>query len=148
MVTAMMAPELYATFGFSSLLDAWKTKSALRELPLATCIHPDHGWTLTHAFFADMGGFAIQVRNKGKPRQIVHLTAGSLLDLLQHESTRDSINPLPNQEDIEDRSKSDAFIKGIIILQIGYFTLGCTLRLAHGISITQLEMSILGTVEL
>jgi hypothetical protein len=143
MIVTMVAPEVYALIAIYSLESARAHKAEFEKLPLRC--HPIYGWTLTHIFFADMGGFVIRSNIESQDPKTTHLTAYSLQQLLQHDSWSTTSEFLPSVEEIQDRSKSDAFAKSLIVLQIVWFVVNSVTRLAKGLPTTQLEMSILGT---
>ena len=142
-VITMIAPEIYACLAVAQLDSARGWKQKFQELPPR--FHPAHGWTLTHLFFADMGGFAIRANTVRRDPQTIHLTAQSLLALIHQVPELDVTRSLPSENDILDRSKSDAFAKSLVIFQIGWFVVNCITRLARGLDTTQLEMGITGT---
>lgn len=135
----MLAPEFYTCRAIASLTTARKTKAALRTLPLL--YHPTHGWTLTHAFFADMGGFAIRADTDRRPQDIIHLNGKSLFHLLRSDSGF-GISPqsLLSEQEIQDRSKRDFFSKSLIMLQIGWFITNCSTRFSRKMPTTHLEL--------
>jgi len=58
-------------------------------------------WTLTHAFFADMGGFVLEAPDLAFP---IPLDSDQLLYLIQHDHVEAPRTPI---EDIKDKSKTD-----------------------------------------
>ncbi|KAG1741710.1 hypothetical protein EDB19DRAFT_709047 [Suillus lakei] len=98
-------------------------------------------WTVTHGFFAWMGGFMLHVN--GKPRAT----------LRPHELERfvrdGSVEmPVIVEADIEDRSKGDALSKGIAILQLAWFVLQLGVRYTQNLPITLLEIDTLALASL
>ncbi|CAA7268591.1 unnamed protein product [Cyclocybe aegerita] len=91
------------------------------------------GWTQTHAFFLLMGGF--QLQENGVP--IRALTVKEFDELY---SAGRIDWPKISKEDIEDKSKADAFIKGIVLMQTGWFVLQCITRGAYKLAVTELEV--------
>lgn len=136
-----LLPEYYALMAFADRRSAISYEAKFKELNA----HPPGGWTRTHAFFANMGGFAIRSTTHRRPRDLTHLTAQSLLELIRHEHRYVNPESLPSQDDIEDRSKRDALSKSLVILQILYFGANCITRLSKGLPTTQLEMSVVAT---
>ena len=90
-------------------------------------------WTMRQAFFADMGGVRVKLRNDDFPVTSNHIYALFKRDLI----TLDAITPAA----IKDRSKADGLAKLFTILQTGWFILQCLARLKQKIGITTLELS-------
>ncbi|KAF2970374.1 hypothetical protein GQX73_g3196 [Xylaria multiplex] len=98
-----------------------------------------NNWTITHSYFANMGGFVI---NEG-------LAEDSFLGnyrpkISGHEIARLSeqlITPCQYNEDtIKDKSKSDTFAKCLAIIQILQLVLSLIVRKIRGLPISQLEI--------
>ncbi|OAX39393.1 hypothetical protein K503DRAFT_799686 [Rhizopogon vinicolor AM-OR11-026] len=99
------------------------------------------GWTMTHGFFAWMGGFLLYVN--GRPRAT--LTPDELSDFV-----RERFVDMPDitEADIEDRSKGDILSKGIAILQLVWFVLQLVARYVQNLPITLLEIDTLAVATL
>jgi len=99
------------------------------------------GWTVTHGFFAWMGGFLLYVNDE--PRAT--LSPDELRTFV-----RDGSVDMPDivQAEIEDRSKGDALSKGIAILQLAWFVLQLVARYAQNLPITLLEIDTLAVAAL
>lgn len=141
----MLAPELYAYHAIRQNRSASACKIELERLR-PSC-HPTNGWSLTHTYFADMRGFVVRSHVGSSSPVVTKLTAKSLLRLLQHDDHHQCIDCslLPSEEELQDRSKSNAVTKTLVVLQIGWFVANCITRLARRLPTTQLEMSIFGT---
>lgn len=94
-------------------------------------------WTLTHSYFANMGGLVFSTEDYllNTP-----LTAHALNHCL-HEGH----NPLYHdfrlsEQEILDKSKADAFAKLVATLQISHLVISVLTRLAHRLPICQLEV--------
>lgn len=62
-------------------------------------------------------------------------------DILEELTASDEIEfPTLTKEDIEDKSKSDALAKGLVIIQTLWFIIQCIARGVQGLSITELEI--------
>ncbi|KAF9007180.1 hypothetical protein BDQ17DRAFT_1222892, partial [Cyathus striatus] len=72
----------------------------------------ENGWTLTHGFFLQIGGFMLCV-----------ITWPSI-----------------SQKEIEDRSKGDFLAKGVALVQTTWFTVQCIARGVQRIPVTKLEL--------
>ena len=93
-------------------------------------------WTLTHCFFANMGGFYYEHGESRFP-----LTAPQIA-----EQPNGFDSPEMQEEDIQDRSKRDWFAKGIAALQFSQLILSLIVRRAQGLDFSQLETITLGFV--
>ncbi|KAG1848934.1 hypothetical protein DFJ58DRAFT_461110 [Suillus subalutaceus] len=91
------------------------------------------GWTVTHGFFAWMGGFMLYFN--GKPRAT--LKPDELLSFVREGSVE---MPVIMEADMEDRSKGDALSKGIAILQLAWFVLQLVARYVQNLPMTLLEL--------
>ncbi|KIK35998.1 hypothetical protein CY34DRAFT_811684 [Suillus luteus UH-Slu-Lm8-n1] len=176
MVMALIAPELmvtWATMQFLSARDAAKTFNAFfnAQLHQAHKIHsestatllseistsgrtssphlsPPHvasracpEWTVTHGFFAWMGGFMLYFNDK--PR--APLTPTELQRFVDEGSVE---MPVIMEEELDAVSKSDAFSKGIAILQLAWFVLQLVARYIQNLPTTLLEIDTLAVVAL
>jgi len=115
-LVTMLAPEWYAYYAFYQSRSASACKTELEELR-PNC-HPTHGWSSTHAYFADMGVFVVH-SHAGSPSPVLtRLTAKTLLRLLQHDEHHQRIDYslLPSEEELQDRSKSNAVTKTLVVL--------------------------------
>lgn len=126
MIITMAAPEYYACIAVRDWIFANCYLTRLNALPHNR--HPLRGWTLSHAFFADMGGFAIRADTEGRKGALVHLTAGALVDFMLLENC--DLTPITTEDETKDRSKSDYFAKSLVAIQIIYFCSNCITRLA------------------
>lgn len=143
MVITIIAPEYYAFVALENRGSARFFASRLKKL--GEEMQPPGGWTTTHAFFAEMGGFAVRSNTTRRPQDVTHLTGHSLLKLLELHHQEINFKYLPSKEDIENRSKRDGFAKSLVIFQMVYFGVNCVTRLSSGLAVTQLEMSVLTT---
>ncbi|KAJ5633073.1 hypothetical protein N7490_009412 [Penicillium lividum] len=93
-------------------------------------------WTLTHAFFADMGGILVDPLETDMPS--FPLNAEQLFILVD---AKHIDYPNLEQDDIKDRSKSDGLARLIAIAQGLWFFVNCMVRFAQGIFVTTLELT-------
>jgi len=123
MILALFVPE--AVIG-------WAIRQRLAAAGLAKK-HKREGWTITHGFFAIMGGFMEYEGNR--PIRVL------LPDKLESYSlTGNGDFPRISKAEIEDKSKGDAISKGAVILQTGWFVTQCIARGVQGLPITELEL--------
>ncbi|KZP07623.1 hypothetical protein FIBSPDRAFT_841118 [Athelia psychrophila] len=106
------------------------TVAKLWELPIRA-FHNKDPWTVTHGFFVLMGGF---LYFDGDKRQY----PVSREDLKVIFTTR----PLevPNEAEINDKSKGDAFSKTVTVAQTLWFVAQCIARAIQGLTVTKLEI--------
>ncbi|KAG1730955.1 uncharacterized protein EDB91DRAFT_1155747 [Suillus paluster] len=98
-------------------------------------------WTITHGFFAWMGGFILYIDDE--PR--VTLTPDDLLRFVREGSVD---MPDITEADIEDRSKGDVLSKGIAVLQLVWFVIQLVARHVQNLPITLLELDTLAVTSL
>ncbi|KAF7369948.1 hypothetical protein MSAN_00624600 [Mycena sanguinolenta] len=121
MLIAMIAPEIMVGFAARQYFAA---RRLLKRFE-----------TKTHGFFFCMGGF---ISTKGYPIA----TEEQLEDLTLGPEFQAAIQKI-SEEDIKDRSKGDAFSKGIALLQGLWFILQTLARTHQRLAITQLEVATL-----
>ncbi|KAG1769410.1 hypothetical protein EDD22DRAFT_771251 [Suillus occidentalis] len=137
MTVTLVAPELtitWATIQFLSARDNTKAFNDAFGVQL-------HQWTVTHGFFAWMGGFMLYFNDK--PRAT--LTPMELRRFVDEGSVE---MPVIMEADIEDRSKGDALSKGIAIVQLAWFVLQLIARYVQKLPITLLELDTLAVAAL
>ncbi|KAK4157080.1 hypothetical protein C8A00DRAFT_30065 [Chaetomidium leptoderma] len=103
-----------------------------------------HTWTLTHAYFANMGGFVYTPVanpnsetspgfNEPATRPLIGNWLGRyMVDQLQH--------PGITEAEIKDKSKTDGFAKVFSVFQVSHLVLSLIVRRAQGLPISQLEV--------
>jgi len=123
MLAALIMPE--AIF-------AWALRQRLAARRLAKA-HEREGWTITHGFFAVMGGFMIYEGNR--PIRVLLPN-----ELQSYSLTGKGDFPRISKAEIKDKSKGDFISKAVVILQTGWFVIQCIARPFQGLQITQLEL--------
>lgn len=96
-------------------------------------------WTMSHAFFADMGGFFLDT-----PERIAFpINAKQLHYLVKH-----GYLPLPctTKKEIKDRNKVDALLRVITVLQTLWFMTNCVGRAVQDLTITTFELTTVGFI--
>ncbi|KAJ7059214.1 hypothetical protein C8F01DRAFT_1026520 [Mycena amicta] len=119
MLVGLLAPELIAGFAARQLMVAWKM-SKKYEL------------SLTHGFFFCMGGF---VDRAGHPIVTSEAKQSGTKTLRAIRKTTEAA--------IKDKSKGDAFSKGIAFFQGLWFVMQCIARTAQHLPLTELEVATL-----
>lgn len=100
---------------------------------------------LKHAFFADMGGFVLRPSDGVR----FFLDAKHVLWLLEHQviSTAEfEENFILDTKTIDDRIKSDTFIRVIAVGQALWFCVNIIARGVQGLAITTLEITTIGII--
>ncbi|KAF8169395.1 hypothetical protein BJ912DRAFT_1067185 [Pholiota molesta] len=95
--------------------------------------YKDRGWTKTHGYFIQMGGFMLF---DGTVKKGV-LSFAHFESLLHQEEI-----PFPEvtEEEIQDRSKGDWLSKGLVVGQTAWFIAQFVARLVQGLTVTELEL--------
>ncbi|KAI2466417.1 hypothetical protein F4781DRAFT_424060 [Annulohypoxylon bovei var. microspora] len=86
-------------------------------------------WTMTHGFYANMGGFAIKAKSLVDGKMTITPVMQDIPEI--------------TEEEIKDKSKSDFFIKTITIGQLLWFIIQAITRGIRGLAISQLEIAVL-----
>lgn len=102
----------------------------------------DHvSWSLTHSYYAYMGGFAIRNKALGEVNtQVFHLPPSQIYKLRRS----GLIKPLPDidVEEMKDKCKSDAFAKTIAICQILWTMVQIIARTVQRLPVSPLEIAV------
>ena len=96
-------------------------------------------WTMTHAWYAEMGGFFLHTSDCDpfplNAAQLHYLVKEELLDF-----------PTVTKKAIDDKNKAEAFIRTITVLQISWFVLNVIGRAAQQLAVTTFELTTLGFI--
>ncbi|KAI9512039.1 hypothetical protein F5148DRAFT_992934 [Russula earlei] len=123
MLAALFVPEA---------MIAWALRQRLAAAKLAK-EHKREGWTLTHGFFAVMGGF--MEYEGSKPIRVL------LPEQLESYSLMGNGNfPRIAKAEIDDKNKGDVISKMLVILQTGWFITQCIARSIQELPVTELEL--------
>ncbi|EIW76454.1 hypothetical protein CONPUDRAFT_64509 [Coniophora puteana RWD-64-598 SS2] len=134
MVMAVLAPELMVAWAARQYLSARDfTETMQRGL-----YRPhDETWTISHSFYAYMGGF--MVYHEGKPWRTI--TPANLLKAIED----GNINLIRlTRNEINDTSKGNFISKGLVLLQVSWFCLQLIARHMTQLNITPLELATVG----
>ncbi|KAL8326457.1 hypothetical protein RB597_002976 [Gaeumannomyces tritici] len=127
-----LGPDFLFGLAIGQLASAKKSVKMFREAPELS-----HGttWTLTHGFFADMGGFHLRASDfpQGFP-----INAEQLFYLIKHGHLD---FPILTKEEIGSRSKVDNLSKIITVWQAFWFVVTEIQRITRGYPITTLELT-------
>ncbi|KAK1760399.1 hypothetical protein QBC47DRAFT_4675 [Echria macrotheca] len=106
-----------------------------------------HEWTMTHSYYAIMGGFAFDSDLIGEGsdflpggRRRVTLTSSGILELVR---VAPHLLPDISLRQINDKSKANQLAKTIVTLQASWFAAQCISRMALGMTISLLELNTL-----
>ncbi|KDR72565.1 hypothetical protein GALMADRAFT_126164 [Galerina marginata CBS 339.88] len=91
------------------------------------------GWTKTHGYFIQMGGFMLY--HRGQPQEI--LSPEKLKELYQDGKIE---FPTITETEIQDRSKADPIAKALVLGQTTWFIAQCITRRIQGLALTELEL--------
>jgi hypothetical protein len=144
----LLAPDLVVYTAWYQFVEARKVLACKKQFE-RTDSHDDEvkpnarndrdSWTMTHAFYAMMGGIVLQTRRDFLPgkKDRMTLTASGVKYLIEH---RPELVPHVRQDDILDKSKASAFAKTIVCIQAAWFILQCMTRIATSLPISLLEV--------
>jgi hypothetical protein len=96
-------------------------------------------WTMTHAWYAEMGGFVLHTSDYDP----FPLNAAQLLYLVKEQLI--GFPPL-TKKDIDDKNKAEAFVRTITVIQICWFVLNTISRAAQSLAVTTFELTTLGFI--
>jgi hypothetical protein len=101
---------------------------------------------MTHAYFADMGGFVLQTRvSKDAEWMVFPLDAKQVLYLVDnHYISYEEV--CIEREVIKDKDKVDGILRLVIVLQISWYSIGCIARIYQHLTVTALELATLGFI--
>lgn len=132
MLLAVIAPEIM-------IIDAISEYIKARHYAHQTPNLKADGWTLTHLRFAEAGGFFYRSRDwNTKIRDMGHLA-----ELIQSRKLR---KPPISVAELNSRSQSDWFIKGLAMCQIIWFGIQVLFRAIQHFQNTALEISVIAFV--
>ncbi|KUI56207.1 hypothetical protein VP1G_03619 [Cytospora mali] len=102
-------------------------------------------WTLTHSWYAVMGGYSYNLRDGSKVhlpddrgREQLILRDEALRFVAEHEPT---VIPKLSETVILDKSGASTFVKIITLFQALWFSLQCIVRMCQGLSLSLLELT-------
>ncbi|KDR73284.1 hypothetical protein GALMADRAFT_72624, partial [Galerina marginata CBS 339.88] len=91
------------------------------------------GWTTTHGFFIQMGGFTLYEGSK-----VIGVLSPERLELLLR--LKAIRMPSVTEKEIQDRSKGDGLSKSIVVIQTTWFIAQCIARRVQGLTTTEIEL--------
>jgi hypothetical protein len=104
------------------------------------------GWTMTHAFFANMGGFAVDIQwSPNGERTTFPLDAKQVLYLVEHGYIKYG-EVCIDKELIKDKDKVDGVVRGLIVCQILWYSVTVIARFSQHLDVTVLELATIGFI--
>jgi hypothetical protein len=95
------------------------------------------GWTMTHAFYADMGGFVLHTPEEEEFPPIP-VDAKQLLFLIRNKMVE---RPEVDKMALDDKNKVDGLLRLITLFQVCWFAANTIGRAALGLAVTCLELT-------
>ena len=168
LVLTVAAPELVVALAVRDWLWARASVREMRELGFK-----DWQWSMSHAFFANMGGFVLYFEVQDREEGISGMVAECNRSKKRPESMRQRMirqeglvqhtlcatqlamlirNPyalqLPQltKDDLRDRSKSNTLAKLLACMQAGWLVVQCFARAHQHLAVSQLEVATAGFV--
>ncbi|KAK4140507.1 uncharacterized protein C8A04DRAFT_39878 [Dichotomopilus funicola] len=108
-------------------------KSSARQSGFHNAGYTD--WTMTHAFFTDMGGFRLEAPGL---KESIPIDGEQLVYLVQHKFLE---YPNVTKGDIEDRDKADMMSRLLTVGQAIWFSLNLLVRGIQGLTVTRIELT-------
>ncbi|KAK0103335.1 hypothetical protein ONS95_005362 [Cadophora gregata] len=146
MLLTLILPEILLGKALSDLRTAKDAVNKAKRLKVTSgtgLSREEKGnWTLTHAYYADMGGFAFRTsshRSDETHYKLQYILADDVLKLraLGHIAKLPSIT----EDEIKDKSQGDSFVKATAVLQVSWLVIQVILRVAHSLPVSQLEIT-------
>ncbi|EIM79895.1 uncharacterized protein STEHIDRAFT_21373, partial [Stereum hirsutum FP-91666 SS1] len=133
LIIALLSPEVIIYL-------SWAQNHAVRRLNRQV----DTQWTITHSYFACMGGFVFDTTDEEPflPRSAtrIRLQPDGVVFLRKHAP---EIIPTLSREEILDKSKADGLSKALACLQTGWFCTQIIARAIQNLPISLLELTTL-----
>ena len=131
-IVTLVQPEMILMFAFGQWSSARRSCREMKEIGLA-------GWTLTHAFYAESGGFMLRATAYPpfpvNAKQMAYLFRNGYID-----------HPSITRDEIWDKSKADYFAKGIALIQSAWFVAQAVARGVSHLPMSLLELVTLATM--
>ena len=106
------------------------------------------GWSMTHAFFANMGGFVLQAQLSPTSEEdftAFPLDSKQVLYLVENGYVNYSAVGIEKAE-IEDKDKVDGVVRLLIVCQIFWYLVCCISRLIQHLDVTVIELATVGFI--
>lgn len=126
MAFTVIAPEMLIGAAIGEL---WLAKSSVKENQGKISCQ----WSITHSFFALMGGFVVE-----NGQQVLRVNDAGII-ALKADDQYDLFRVL--EAEIKDRSKADILVKATACLQVLWLVIQCCARAQQNLPITPLELA-------
>jgi hypothetical protein len=133
------APEMFVYFAYRERL--W----ARAEYKKVANVMGEENWSIIHGFYAQMGGFAVQLDPEDDSGYNVRYADGDYICSFVQEG-RISAHSWTTEQEIKDKGKADGLVKSLTILQLLWLFIQCSARLAQHLPLTTLEISTLAYI--
>lgn len=151
MAVAVLLPEFLLGKALQDVIMAKKSEKEMKEFAEIDGVP----WTAAHAFFANMGGFVMEVEKRIKPQgtteyAIIYLNARAMFlarsAACEENGWEQLLAKLPyiEEEEIEEKSKGDSLVKAGAVVQILWLLVQICVRAKKKFVISQLELAVLG----
>jgi hypothetical protein len=157
MCWALIAPELLVLWAMRQWYGARALGKLIKGssrsqlgLPFVICILDLRsllvpGWTKTHGYFVQMGGFMLMANDKClgvvDPRNLLMYFDKGYMYFNDERIMKDEITfTLPREEDIKDKGKGDGLSKALVVGQTLWFIAQGLSRWEQGLVVTELEL--------
>jgi len=131
---AAMAPEVIV---FISWTDYMEARGLTRRLSVEP--HVGANWTMTHSFFAQMGGFSVSSTSRADASKAGWVGATTILALVN--DGRMDPSEIPTRPTIEDKGKADSLVKVVALVQALWLLVQCIARAVQHLPITTIEIA-------
>ncbi|KAK0736188.1 hypothetical protein B0T21DRAFT_366457 [Apiosordaria backusii] len=145
---AMFAPEVVVYVAWcqrQQVLELHDVLSRKLDQEPETGRKRKHAWTMTHSWYAKMGGFVIDTARDTESEPYVFGSPWVSVDSIWILETIASEGWLPDlpKSYIDDKSKADGIAKTLVIVQSSWMILQCVMRWTSGLTVTSLELNTL-----
>ena len=137
--------------GSNRIVTRWTVANGKKPTtPDDAFVHKRNIWTLTHSYYANMGGIRIMTRDPSNPKYYeLYILDGDYLISTDFDPVYHPLKWLAITEDeILDKSKSESFAKAIASLQFAYLVLSAISRAVRRLGLAQLEIFVLASAVL
>lgn len=135
-ILCLFGPEFIMQMALAQLMSARASVALFHELG-----HDQ--WTLTHGFYADMGGFVLHPRiGSGDEKwERFPVNAQQLHYLLKHGYVNAEMVKAVDKRRIKDKNKLDNLLRLLVFVQNSWFLINLVARRAEDLAITTLELT-------
>jgi hypothetical protein len=142
LLLGVLAPEIFINSAF------WERCRAKAEFEHTVRVLGKENWSMTHGFYAGMGGFAVHLGSEAIAGDPDCTHAYVLEKSICHLFCTGQLRPDTwiNKKDIDDKGKADSLVKALTVLQISWLLVQCCARLVQRLPLTTLEVGTLAYI--